>query len=552
MSMHADLILFNGKIATLDDAQKMVMALAIADGDIVAAGRNTDCLPLRGPETQCIDLAGAFVMPGINDSHCHPDAQAVKASRWHDVSALVSIDELLDHLRAFDRHAPPGAWYLAFRFDNHSASGYPARSQLEAAAPGRPVYVLRRDTHVGVASGMALAQLEGHALYSAALRPLIDAPSGQLRGRASFAMAALIARSDTLEDYLAGFPALLREMAAYGITSIHNALTSALGVQAYQALDADAALPVRVGMMLNARDPALVDATLASGMRWGAGSAQLYLLGVEYGSDGSTSGRTAAYYRPYLPLPGVAAAPADRGGVNFSASDLAQGVARIMAAGLQVAITGNGDRGVDFALDAIAQGLTRHPGAVRPRIEHCCCAPPAIQRRMASLGVIDASASGFLYSLGDMYLQNRPQEDIQWLWPHRHMLDHGVLVCGHSDAPVCERNPFLGIGSMVTRRTQSGALIAPEQAITVWEALQCYTVHPAQAEGKGSTKGTLTQGKCADLIVLDRDLLSVPADAIRDTRVLTTLVGGRVTHCTPEAPWFGQWSAPRTSQPVGS
>ncbi|CFN56471.1 Amidohydrolase family [Bordetella pertussis] len=151
-----------------------------------------------------------------------------------------------------------------------------------------------------------------------------------------------------------------------------------------------------------------MDETLAAGLRFGAGDDRLYLLGVEYGSDGSTSGRTAAYYQPYVGEEGGDGRPANRGDVNFSAEDLAAKVGRVMAAGLQAAATGNGDRGIDFALDAFEQGLRAHPGAVPPRIEHCCCAPPAIQQRMAALGVIDSSAAGFAYNLGDAYLRNRP------------------------------------------------------------------------------------------------------------------------------------------------
>lgn len=542
MDRYADLVLHGGRIATLDDGLGVVQSVAISAGRIAAVGNNGDCLAMTGPATVSIDLQGAFVMPGINDSHCHPDGQAVKSGRWNDLSEIPTSEALLQHIQAFHRHAPAGAWCLGFRFDEQNIGGYPTREQLDAAAPGRAVFLLRRDAQVGIANGTAFELLANSGIAKDVPNHCLDAQAGLAKGRGVFAFTRLIASGDLVEDYLNGYPALFEEMARFGITSVHNALTSALAVQAYRHLRDAGKLPVRVGMMLNGRDEALVDRMLASGTRFGDGDDYLYLLGVEYGSDGSTSGRTAAYYSPYAEQEDEAGKAANFGDVNFSSADLARKVDRVMAAGLQVTATGNGDRGIDFALDAFEKGLARNPGAVPPRIEHCCCAPPAIQSRMARLGVIDSSAAGFIFSLGDAYLRNRPVSDIEWMWPHRNMLDHGVLVCGHSDAPVCERNPFLGMWSMVTRKTSSGAVIAAKQAITVDEAMRCYTLHPAIAEGRADHKGTLTPGKLADLIVLDRDLYRIEPDDLRHTTVLATFVGGRSTYLSPSLSWASKFS----------
>ncbi len=537
MSTYADMVLHGGRIATLDASLGVVQALAIRGGRVVGAGTDADCLALAGPATARIGLAGAFAMPGINDSHCHPDGQAVKAGRWDDLSGIESLAVLLERIAAFHRKAPAHAWYLGFRLDENDIGGYPLRSALDAAAPGRAVFLLRRDAQVGLGSLAAFAALKAGGLARSVPENCLNEPAGMARGRGVFAFTTHIAAGDRIEDYLSGYPAIFGEMARLGITSVHNALTSGLAMQAYRRLHAEAALPVRVGMMLNGRDEALVDDVLRSGARFGDGDEYLHLLGVEYGSDGSTSGRTAAYYQPYAPQAGAAAGPPEFGDVNFSAEELAFKVGRVMGAGLQAAATGNGDRGIDFALDAFEQALAAHPGAIPPRIEHCCCAPPSIQQRMARLGVIDSSAAGFAYNLGDAYLRNRPESDRAWLWPHRDMLDRGVLVCGHSDAPVCDRNPFLGMWSMVTRKTASGAAIGPSQAISVDDAMRCYTVNPAVAERQAGSKGTLAPGKLADLIVLDRNLYEIPEDAIRATEVRATLVGGRVAFRSPLASW---------------
>lgn len=536
MSNHAEVVLYGGRIATLDPRLGVVQAVAIRAGRIIAAGTDSQCLELCGPGTARVDLHGAFAMPGINDSHCHPDGQAVKAGRWDDLSTqLGNMSCLLDRIATFHRTALAGSWYLGFRFDERDTGGYPSREVLDQAAGNRPVFLMRRDSQVGIANAAALACLRDSGASVPA--HCLDEASGKVHGRGVFAFTTLIAQQDRVADYIEGFPAIFRDMARVGITSVHNALTSRLAVKAYQRLHAEHALPVRVGMMLNGRDLELVDETIGAGMRFGHGDDRLHLLGVEYGSDGSTSGRTAAYYTPYAGQDGSDGRPSNHGDLNFSAEELVGKVARVMQAGLQVAATGNGDRGIDFALDAFEQGLARFPNAVRPRIEHCCCAPPAIQERMARLGVIDSSASGFLYNLGDAYLRNRPSADEAWFWPHRSMLKQGVLVCGHSDAPVCERNPFYGISAMVTRRTSTGATINASEAISIEAALRCYTVHPAMAENQANTKGTLAPGRLADLIVLDRDLYAIDAGEIRDTKVHATLVGGRTIYRSPDAAW---------------
>ncbi|WP_154389960.1 amidohydrolase family protein, partial [Bordetella pertussis] len=159
MTMYADLVLHGGSIATLDDKLEQAQAVAIAAGRIIAVGSDAHCLALAGPGTRRIGLGGACVMPGINDSHCHPDGQAVKAGRWDDVSQVATQQALLARIADFHRRMPAGAWYLGFRFDDTHSGGYPARQALEQAAPGRPVFLLRRDAQVGLASAPALAAL---------------------------------------------------------------------------------------------------------------------------------------------------------------------------------------------------------------------------------------------------------------------------------------------------------------------------------------------------------------------------------------------------------
>ena len=192
-------------------------------------------------------------------------------------------------------------------------------------------------------------------------------------------------------------------------------------------------------------------------------------------------------------------------------------------------IEGVGDRGIDFALDAIEHCLKHHPvDDHRMRVEHCCYVTPAIEARLKRLGVIDSSATGFMYDLGDAYAANRGREAMARMWPHRSLIDAGIPAPGHSDAMVCQANPFLALWSMVNRKSDTGGDLDASQAVTPTEALRAYTWLGSHSGREEGIKGSLDLGKLADVAVLDRDYFSIPVQEIRDVAVDLTLVGGNV------------------------
>ncbi|CEJ11137.1 N-substituted formamide deformylase precursor [bacterium YEK0313] len=533
MSDTVDLVLTRGRIATLDATRPFAEALAIGGGRILAVGSDGEVAPYADRAARVVDLGGAFVMPGLVDSHCHPDGEAAKRSRWHDLSTLSGrLDDLFARIRAFDAAAPAGRWFLGYRYDEQAIGGrHPTRAELDAAAPDRPVFLLRRDAHVGIASSAAFA-LAGIATRHPAAAPdqvAVDGggeTTGRTGGRMTQHVVKVANSGQGIGDFLAGFPFVFGEIASFGITAVHNALTAADAIDAYRRLHQDGRLPIRVAIMADGRDERLLDRLLGSGQRFGSGDARLRLLGVEFGFDGSTGGRTAAYHQPYRPLAGEDGETS--GFVNYAAEDIAERGRAVRAAGLQFCLTGNGDRGIDLALDAIAASAPAGAGGPPARIEHCCCMPPATQARFAASGTIVSSAAAFLHDLGDSYLSQRPESDHPWLWPHRSMMARGALVCAHTDAPVCGRSPFTTIAAMVTRRTRSGALIGPHEAIGRLEALRAYTTHPAITAGLGHELGMLSPGRLADITVVDTDLLACPEEAIAEAAAVMTIVGGEI------------------------
>ena len=462
----ADLILRDGPILTLDPARPTAEAMAIGAGRILAVGRTDAITPLATPTTRTISLHGKLAIPGLVDSHCHPDAEASKAGRWTSLADFIGgLDALLDLIAAFNRTAPPDRWSSAALFDETRFGNiYSTRDILDRIAPGRPVFIMRRDTHVGMANTAAFTAA-GVDASTEHVETVGGQFTGLIRGRTVQAFVRAANAGLTMLDYVAGFPAVFGQIARNGITGIHNALTAGHAIAAYQHLARRSALPIRVAIMADGRDAALVASLTGARIGFGFGDASLRMLGIEFGFDGSTGGRTAAYATPYTPTSDDP--DPSNGFLNLTADALAHHARAVRDAGLQFCLTGNGDRGIALALDAIEATA----GDIPARIEHSCCIPPALQDRFARSGAIVSSAAAFLPYLGDSYLRQRPETDHPWFWPHRSMMQRGALVCAHSDAPVCDRNPFVTIGAMVTRRTSSGAIIAPGEALTREDAL---------------------------------------------------------------------------------
>ena len=274
-----------------------------------------------------------------------------------------------------------------------------------------------------------------------------------------------------------------------------------------------------------------VRAILAAGWRSGFGDEWIRLVGVEWCPDCSTSGRTAAYYTPYLGEKALGEPNDNRGMLLYEQEDFDARVLEAHRAGLTVCADGVGDRGIDFVLDAFEKALAACPRPDhRMRVEHCCYVTPPLQERLKKLGVIDSSATGFMYDLGDAYIANRGQEAMARMWPHRAMIDAGIPAPGHSDAMVCQANPFLALWSMVNRKSDTGGDLDASQAITPTEALNAYTWLGAHSGREEHLKGSLEIGKLADVAVLDRDYFSIPTEEIREVQVDMTVIGGRVVH----------------------
>jgi len=527
----ADLAFINGKIVTLDETNKIFDAVSIRDGKILRVGSKESIMETTGNKTRIVDLEGKVVVPGLIDSHMHPGG-SWGAYLIRGVACgpeFYSVDEMLAAVEKKVAGTAVGNWILGYRMDDVKMGRYPTREELDEVAPDNPLYIQRRDGHNGVANSLAL-EIAGITKdtpdphHGKIERDEDGEPTGLLRETAKDLVYHKMPPY-SFDEFYQGLQIVFEECIKLGLTSIHASMVSPTEFKAMQALKREGKLGLRVAVHLSGRDEGMVEGAIAAGIETPFGDDWLKITEAEWVFDTSTSGRTAAYYEPYV------GEPENTGILLYDQEDITERVWQTHKAGIRIGLDGVGDRGIDRALDAIEAALKRQPREDhRHRIEHCCFVTPAIQDRLLELGVIDASATGFLHDLGDAYQQNRGAEAMRYMWPHRSLIDKGIPAPGHSDASICDPNPWLGIYSMVTRKTSSGQVLYAPEGVTPVEAIKAYSIDGAYGAWEENIKGTIDAGKLADLVVLDRDPLSIDYNDLNKVTALMTVIDGKIVY----------------------
>ncbi len=526
----ADLAFVNGKIITVNKRDEIVEAVAIKDGRILRVGSNEHVQEVVGEGTDVHDLGGLSLLPGLIDSHMHPGSYGVFWVRGVRCGPdVASIDELLERIKGKADTTPKGKWILGYTLDDVKLGRYPTRKELDGVCPDNPLYIQRRDGHIGVVNSLALkaggiTRDTPDPPHGKIDRDEDGEPTGVLREAAKDIVYVKMPPY-TVEEYVDGLRHVFDEFISLGLTTIHASMTDSKEFRAMQRLRAADDLKLRVCVHASGREEGMLESLIAAGIQTPFGDDWLKLTEIEWVFDTSTSGRTAAYYRPYV-------GESDNFGILlYDQDDITDRVTRAHKAGLRVGLDGIGDRGIDRALDAIEAALKESPREDhRHRIEHCCYVPPPIQERLKELGVIDASANGFLHDLGDAYRANRGEEEMRWMWPHRTLIDQGIPAPGHSDCPVCSPNPWLGIYGLVTRMSSGGQVLYADEGITPLEAIKAYTIDGAYSAWEEKIKGSIEPGKMADLIVVDRDPMTIPREELRDIKTVMTVVNGKIVY----------------------
>jgi predicted amidohydrolase YtcJ len=522
----------NGRIYLGDNASTIVSALAVADGRVRAVGERNDLV--AGGET--FDLRGRFVLPGLIDAHGHLRGLA-EARLNVDLSDAHSSAEAAARVAARVATAPPERWIVGRGWDQTRwpEARFPDRTVLDAVAPAHPV---------------ALTRIDGHALWvnSAALAAAdiddatADPPGGRiLRDAAGHATGILLDAAadrvrrlipplddETLREALSD---TARACAAVGLTGVHEMGVDHRQIAAYHALIAEGdprRFPLRLLAAINGpgetwREWRGRGPERRYGDRLTVGAIKLY-------ADGALGSRGAALLEPYTDDPGNT-------GIELApAADLERWTRDAVAAGFQVCIHAIGDRANHTVLDIYERVLADHPGYdLRLRVEHAQVLAAEDIPRFARLGVIASMQPRHCTSDAPWAEARLGPARARRAYAWRLLLESGAIIAGGSDFPVEPPDPLLGIAAAVTRTPVGGAPFYPAQRMTRREAVRAFTRDAAYAGFDEDRLGTLEPGKCADFVVLDRDIFTCPAEEIAATRVLMTVLGGEVVYHDPEA-----------------
>ncbi|HZI19213.1 MAG TPA: amidohydrolase [Pyrinomonadaceae bacterium] len=529
----ADLVITNAVVRTMDAARPTAQAVAVSAGRIVAVGTAAEVRRHAGPRTRVVDARGALLLPGFNDAHVHFLGGGFQLSAV-DLRDAATPQEFAERIRRFAAGLPRGRWVTGGDWDHERWPGapLPTKELIDPFTPDTPVFVNRLDGHMALANSHAL-RLAGVTRETRdppggliVRDPATGEPTGVLKDAAMSFVFQKIPPA-TFEEKLAAARAATDYAASLGVTSVQD-MSAGDDVGVYQTLLERGELKTRV----YAVSPLPAWERLARvGLRRAFGSDMLRVGGLKGFADGSLGSTTALFFEPYLDAPDTRGLPGDE---MFPEGAMLARVKGADAAGLQVMIHAIGDRANDQVLAIFAQAAAENgPADRRFRVEHAQHLRPGEIKEFAAQRVVASMQPYHAIDDGRWAEKRIGPERAKGTYAFRSLLDAGAVLAFGSDWTVAPLDPVQGVYAAVTRRTLDGKHPAgwvPEQKITVEEAVRAYTAGSAYAEFAESRKGTITPGKLADLVLLDRDIFRVEPAEIERARVLLTVVDGRVVY----------------------
>ena len=525
----ADLIVTNARVYTADDARPLVEAFAVRDGRIAFVGSQREAAVLRGPNTRVVDAGGRTVIPGMVDANAHFSGLA-QTLRSVDLTGTNSLAEVIARVVAKSTSVPKGTWITGRGWDQNDwgVTDFPTHEALTAALPDHPVLLERVDGHAMYAN-MAAMKVAGVTAASKApvggqiIKDAKGNPTGVFVDNASNVLEEKVP-APTAAEYKSALKEAIALMHRWGLTGMHDAGASRTAIDTYEELAKAKELNLRLYVMIS-DDKAALDHYFAKGPQSALYDGQLWVRAVKLYADGAMGSRGAALLEPYSDDP-------NNSGLLKSTQEHIRDVAeRGLKAGFQINSHAIGDRGNRVVLDAYEQALKTVPSVDhRFRVEHAQILHYDDIPRFAQLGVIPSMQASHqtsdMYWIGKRLGPTRLYGAYAW----QSLLQTGVVIPNGSDFPVEQVNPLISFHAAIARqdaRDWPAGGWFPEQKMSREEALRSMTIWPAYAGFQETSMGSITAGKFADFVILDTDIMRVPAEMVMKTRVLSTWVGGR-------------------------
>jgi predicted amidohydrolase YtcJ len=539
----ADLVITNATIATVEDAMPAAQAIAVKGDRIQAIGTGDEIKKYIGAATQVIDAQGQFVMPGFIEGHAHftgvGDAQLnlqlMKTTSWDEIVAMVA--EAV-------KNAKPGQWIIGRGWHQEkwtsrptpNVEGFPTHASLDAVSPDNPVFLTHASGHASFANAKAL-QLSGITRNTEnppggdLIKDKDGNPTGLLRERASGLIRVRAGEPPlTADEQLARRRKVLelasQEALSKGVTSFQDAGSSFATIDLMKKMVDEGKMGVRLWVMV--RENNRTEAPKLKQYRMiDYGNGHLTVRAIKRSIDGALGSRGAWFLEDYSDKAGWV------GTETTPVKEIDETARLAMANGYQLCVHAIGDRANRETLDIFERAFRANPGKkdLRWRVEHAQHINAADIPRFGKLGVI-ASMEGIHCTSDAPYVIERlgakRAEEGAYVW--QKLMKTGAVIANGTDAPVEDVDPIASYHATVSRKLKDGTVFYPDQRMTRLEALKSYTINAAYAAFEENSKGSLKVGKYADMVMLSKNILTVPEDQIPSAKVVSTIVGGKVLY----------------------
>jgi len=532
-----DTIFKNGNILTMEETGAEAEAVAIQFGRIYRVGKTAEIEKLAGPETKIIDLKGGTVLPGFIDAHNHFCLYALLTDQadCRPAAGCVRAEDVIEALRAKAEKTSPGKWVMGWGYAPYLLQDKKdlTREDLDRATGNHPIFLVHVSVHGAVVNTPALKAL-GYG------KETPDPPGGKIHRDANGNPTGILSESAFMGPLFFQTPSIYTKMMAeydregraemmrrcaahynrLGLVGAHDPFVDALTLRTYQEVAETGNFPFRLSAYILNQ---WADPLVAAGINRGFGSDFLKIGAIKIFLDGGMSSRTAAVFDPYV-TPG-----GGTGILNYEQEGITREIEKFDRAGYQVSVHAQGDRALEILLKAFEQVMEKG-NPLRHHIVHAGNLTPSQIDQVQDLGLYIASQANFFSLLGDGFIEAFGPARSQELYRFRTLLERKIKLALSSDCPVADPDPLVGLRDAVCRKTAAGREIGSSERITVEQALALYTREAAYFSFEEKERGTLTEGKMADLAVLDRDPRKVPPEEIPGCRLKMTVVGGRIVY----------------------
>jgi predicted amidohydrolase YtcJ len=549
----ADLILHNGKVVTVDKAFSIRQAVALKGERILRVGTNEEVLKTKGPRTRVLDLGGKMVLPGLIDSHVHP-SNACMVEFDHPIPVMETIADVLGYIKGRAKALSKGEWIQVRQvfITRLREQRYPTRQELDEAAPDNPV-VFSTGPDASLSSlAMKLSGIDkdfkvtdggpGYAEKDAKS----GEPTGILRSCTRYVKSQPSGRQAAELDRTERLLELFRDYNGTGLTTIADRDASPSAIDRYRRLREQDKLSIRIAVShhidtLGAIEKIQKNVRRVAEHPLTRGDDWLRIVGIKTYLDGGMLTGSAYMRKPWGVSKIYSIKDPDYRGVLFIPKErLLPIVQTTIEANLQFTAHSVGDGAVHTLLDVYEELSHKLPmRKTRPCITHCNFMSAEAVHKLAELGVVADIQPAWLYLDTRTLTAQFGYDRLRYFQPLKSLFEAGAIAGGGSDhmqkigslRSVNPYNPFLGMWTTITRRAKwHEGQLHPEEALSREQAIRFYTSNNAYIVFADEKVGSLEAGKLADLIVLDRDLLTCPVDDIKDARVLRTYVGGKLVH----------------------